>query len=273
MIDQARQLRQLVRRQSSCARDDRSARPKLVAVTGGKGGVGATTVALDLAVALTRQGHRTALVDADPQGVAAIRCLLRERYTLADVLSGQCTVREALHAGPAGVLILPAAWGWADPWECGDFAQDRLTDQLHDLSDLVDCLVVDTGNGPAPMVRRFWPAADLILIVTTPEPDSVLAAYSLIKLQARGDDRLPIHTLVTKAFDPGLAEETHARLACVCRRFLGIPLGHAGHLAPRRGAGESAQTEQLVERLVKVGGIARGEMHSVSVAPDKRGGN
>ncbi len=231
MTDQANQLRQLVRHRSPAPPGDR-AHPRLLAVSGGKGGVGATTVAVNLAAALARRGYRSGLVDADPQGDAAVRCRLQERYTLADVLGGRRTVREALVAGPAGMLVLSGVWGAEQVSECPPSAHDRLLDQLLGLGDQVDCLVVDTGDGLGRLVRRVWSAADLVLVVTTPEPDAVLAAYNSIKARIQAKEQIPIAILVTMASSPAVAEDVYARLARACLRFLGIRLRSVGHLAP-----------------------------------------
>lgn len=230
MSDQANQLRQLARLQVPAAPPDRAG-PRLLAVSGGKGGVGATTVAMNLAATLARRAYRTGLVDADPQGDAAVRCRLQERYTLADVLSGRRTVREALVRGPAGMLVLPGVWESEQVLESSASAQDRLVQQLQGIADQVDCLVVDTGDGRGRLVRRIWQAADLALVVTTPELDSLMAAYNSIKTLSAGLDQLPIATLVTMAANATMAEDTHLRLARACLRFLGIRLQSAGYLA------------------------------------------
>jgi len=256
MLDQARQLRQLVRRRSSAAADDHPARPKLLAVTGAKGGVGATTVALNLAATLARQGFRTALVDADPHGDAAIRCRLEERCTLADVLAGRRTVREALHPGPSGMLLLPGDWGLGDASECLASAQDRLLEQLQGLGDVVDCVVVDMGSGSGRMARRFWQAADLVLVITTPEQSSVMAAYSAIKVWVESDGQIPLATLVTKAPSPEAAAGVHTRLARACLRFLGLQLRGVGHLACDT---ERPQLDQLAATLAATVRIKPGE--------------
>lgn len=231
MSDQANQLRQLVRLQVPAAPPDRAG-PRFLVVTGGKGGVGATTVALNLAATLARRDCRVGLVDIDPQGDAAMRCRLQERYTLADVLSGRRTVREALVRGPAGMLVLPGVWESEQVLESSASAQDRLVEQLQGIADQVDCLVIDTGDGRGRLVRRIWRAADLALVVTTPELDSLMATYNSIKTLGAGLDHLPIATLVTMASSAAVAEETHLRLVRACLRFLGIRLRSAGGLAP-----------------------------------------
>jgi len=232
MHDQANDLRQLVRQGLALPAPRGAPRPRLLAVSGGKGGVGTTTVALNLAVALAQRHCRVVLVDADPHGSdLALRCLLEERYTLAHVLAGQRTAREALEPGPAGTQVLPGALGFAELSPSAPDAQQRLVEQLQALGDVADCVVVDTGDGLSRMVRRFWLAADAVLLVTTPELASVMATYGSIKMLAAGDDQIPLRLLVTMAASRQVADDVHARLAHVCRRFLGIQLPSAGYLA------------------------------------------
>jgi hypothetical protein len=131
MHDQANDLRRLVRQAISTRNDASAGRPKLIVVSGGKGGVGTSTIAVNLAIALVQRGSRTVLVDADTHGAdARILCQLDELYTVADVLSARRTVRESLQPGPAGLQVLPGAWGEGDISECSPRAQERLVGQL-----------------------------------------------------------------------------------------------------------------------------------------------
>jgi flagellar biosynthesis protein FlhG len=232
MYDQAADLRDLVRRGATLRPTAPSPSPRLVAIGGGKGGVGTTTIAVNLAVALAQQGRRTALVDADPHGGDAAMLLgLDERHTLADVLQSRRTVDEAFAPGVAGLWVLPAAWAEGGVPEASTAAHERLFSQLGDLGHRVECLVVDVGNAPDRLARRFWQAADLTLMVTTPEEASVMAAYARIKALASSRDSGPIHTLVNRAPGDTTAREVHARLAQACLRFLDVwPVG-LGHLA------------------------------------------
>lgn len=205
---------------------------KLVVIAGGKGGVGTTTIALNLAVVLAQRGQRTALVDADPDGGnVATLCRLQERHTIADVLSARRTVRESLQEGPAGVRLLPGAWGLADLAECPPTAQQRLLAELQGLGAEADIIVVDVGDGSSRLVRRFWQAADAVLLVTTPELASIMDSYASIKVLAGDDDSMPVYCLVNMASGAAVAEDVQARLARACLRLLGIHLRALGHLA------------------------------------------
>ncbi len=231
MHDQANDLRRLVTQGSLRVPKAPLPRPELITVSGGKGGVGTTTIAVNLAVALARHGHRTVLVDADPRGGdAAMLCGVRERYTLADVLEARRTVGEVLQPGPGGLQVLPAAWAPENTWETSAAAQERLIGQLQSLGGQFDAVVTDAGNGANRLVQRFWCAADQVLLVTTPEITSVMDAYASIKILAAGEDSIPIRTLVNVAPSRCAAREAHRRIAQACRRFLGIHVRRIGHL-------------------------------------------
>ena len=232
MHDQASELRQLVRQGNTVAPTAPSPPPpKLLVLTGGKGGVGTTTIAVNLAVVLARQGQRTVLVDADPQGGdAAVLSGVEERYTLADVLDAQRTVDEVLRPGPGGLRVLPAAWARSDASEAPAAAHQRLIADLKGLGTQVDSIVVDAGNGLNRLVRQFCQAADLVLLVSTPEPASVMDAYASIKVLASNGDSVPIHTLVNMARARPSAAEVHSRLAQACLRFLAVQVNGVGYV-------------------------------------------
>jgi flagellar biosynthesis protein FlhG len=231
MIDQANQLRQLVRQ---CARMEcatAAERPAIVQVTGGKGGVGTTTVAVNLAAALAARGKRTVLVDADPRGGnVALLCGVDESRSLADVLAGRRTAAAALTTGPGGIRLLSGGWNSGRTADDPPAATQRLLGQLHNLGDEADVVVVDVGNGPSSVKRCFWQAADLRLLVTTPDTAAVLDSYASIKGLALRDNSPAVFTLVNLVSTKKAARSVHARLAQACRRFLGFEPLAAGYV-------------------------------------------
>ncbi len=114
MLDQAHHLRRLTSAYGRPETVDTTARPTLLTVTGGKGGVGTTTIAINLATALAAAGKRPLLIDADPRGGdAALRCRIQERYTLTDLLAGRRTWAEVTERAPGGVQLVAGA-RWSD---------------------------------------------------------------------------------------------------------------------------------------------------------------
>lgn len=232
MRDQANDLRELVRRQSRRAASTEAGRPALIAVTGGKGGVGTTTLAVNLAVALARARQRTVLVDADLDGGdASLLCRLKERSTVADVLSARRTVREVLQPGPGGIHVVPGVWGLDRPPEDTPAARQRLLEGLAGLERQADFLIVDSGNGLRPMVESCWEAATAVLLVATPELSAVMGAYASVKAMSSGNLLVPIHLVVNRAPDEDAASDAHQRIAQACLRFLAMPVTSSGWVA------------------------------------------
>ncbi|HUY32652.1 MAG TPA: P-loop NTPase [Pirellulales bacterium] len=231
MSDQANRLRSLVL--EGVSRGAPGAEPcaaRRVVVTGGKGGVGTTTIAVNLAVALALDGYRTVLVDADlGRADAAALCRASDGYTVGDVLAGRRSVHEALVRGPAGILVLPGAWATGQAGECSPAAQEQLLRELSRLGPHADFVVLDAGNGQNRVVRRFWKAADSVLFVTSSDDAAVMNTYAAIKLLAAEGARPQLHILVNLATHAAAAE-TQARLARACRRFLALELGDGGHV-------------------------------------------
>lgn len=247
MNDQASELRQLVRQQARLAAGQPDRHPGLVVALGGKGGVGTTTLAVNLAVALAAQGHRAVLADADlGGGDASLLCRLEHRYSVADVLAGRRTVREVLQPGPGGIQVLPGVWGAQTAVDDSPAARQRLVDGLRGLANLADVIVADAGNRIAPLVRSLWRAADLVLAVTSPELPAVMDTYAAIKTLTAEDLLVPVHLVVNQAPTEEAAEEAHDRLARTCLRFLAVPVTRAGHVAADPQAAAAGGTRVLV---------------------------
>jgi flagellar biosynthesis protein FlhG len=181
-------------------------------------------------VALARLGTRVVLVDADMQraDVAAL-CQLDARHTVADVLSGRRTVHEVLHRGPAGIQVLPGLWSATGVPDCSPAAQDRLLAELDRLGRHADVVILDVGSGLTHVVRRFWQAADRVLLVTTPDNIAVMDAYAAIKVLPAGRNELPIQLYVNQA-EESEADEVHRRINQACARFLNREIALGGHI-------------------------------------------
>jgi len=253
MPDQANRLRLLMLAggRQPVARPARADAPQRIVVASGKGGVGTTTVAVNVAVSLARDGRRTVLVDADlGRADATSLCRASDLYTVGDVLAGRRGVHETLARGPAGVQVLPGAWAMGD-LECEPAAQQRLLDELTRLGPHAEYIVIDAGNSLNRIAGRFWQAADRVLVVTSPEAVSVTNAYAAIKLLAPPGRETPIQTVVNLAPSAAVAGETGRRLARACRRFLGLVVDDGCYLPldPAIAAAGKAQTAFVLTHL------------------------
>jgi flagellar biosynthesis protein FlhG len=203
----------------------------MVLLTSGKGGVGTTTIAVNLAVALSRLTHRVLLVDADPRGGdAALMCGVHDGHTLADVLTVRRAVSEVICPGPGQIELLPGVRGLERLGDCSNVALQRLIAEIEQLGHRFDIVLVESGNGLNRMVEQFWRSADVAMVVTTPDTASIMNTYALVKLLATEGPTVPIHCLVNQVEAGDSGEDVQKRLGQACRRFLGIRSQEAGHL-------------------------------------------
>jgi len=170
---------------------------KVIAITGGKGGVGKTNVTLNMAVSLAQRGKRVLVLDAD-LGLANVDVLLGIRVTknLSHVLSGECTLDEVIVKGPDGVMIIPATSGTQSMVELTDVEHAGLIQAFSSLQTPIDMLLVDTAAGISNMVVSFAQAAQDVVMVVCDEPTSITDAYAL----REGQDLFTKLTRVTDRF-------------------------------------------------------------------------
>jgi flagellar biosynthesis protein FlhG len=204
---------------------------QVIAVTGGKGGVGKTNVSINLSIGLAERGRRVVLLDAD-LGLANVDVLLglRPKRNLADVIAGDCGLEDIMLDGPGNIRIIPASSGTQSMVSLGAHEHAGLIHAFSDIADSLDTLIVDTAAGISESVVSFVRAAQECLVVVCDEPSSLTDAYALIKLLNRdhGMDRFRILANQVRGPDEGRA--LYTKLAQVCDRFLDVSLYHVGDI-------------------------------------------
>ena len=197
----------------------------MVVIASGKGGVGKSTLAANLSVALGQKGARVLLVDADfAQASLDLLLGLHPRHDLSHVFAGEKSLEEIVVQGPRGVTLVPAASGAPDLADLDDVRLEFLLRGLTQLEKDVDLMVIDTASGVSRAVTSLCLAADLALVVTTPEMPAFSDAYGLMKLLQQQGLRRPPSLIVNMAGSPEEAEETSHRIALVAKRFLQLSL-------------------------------------------------
>jgi flagellar biosynthesis protein FlhG len=222
-----------------------NSRCRVLAVTSGKGGVGKSNVAVNLAIALSRKGLRVLLMDAD-LGLANVDVLLGmiPQYTLMHVLQGLKTLPEIVIDGPEKLRLIAAGSGGVQELaNLNEIQREQFIQGLSELQNDSDVVIIDTGAGLHRNVLAFALAADEAIIVTTPEPTALMDAYGMIKvIHLERKDPL-IRLIVNMAGSAAEAEEAGKKLVLLAKRFLNLDVEYAGYI-PRDMAMIRAVKEQ-----------------------------
>lgn len=204
---------------------------QVLAVTSGKGGVGKTNVATNLAVALGRTRREVMLLDAD-LALANVDVLLdlQPRFNLSHVLSGEVDLESTILSGPCGVSIVPASSGNGSMVDLPVSARAAVINAFAGLSVQPEVLVVDTPAGLSSSVIPFVTAAQRAIVVVCDEPASITDAYALVKVLSKnhGVGRFDIVTNQTHSDWEGRV--LFAKLRRVADRYLDVVLRHLGNV-------------------------------------------
>ncbi|GGX50818.1 MinD/ParA family protein [Saccharospirillum salsuginis] len=220
---------------------------QVLAVTGGKGGVGKSNVSVNVAVALAEQGKRVVLLDAD-LGLANIDVLLgiSSGKNIADVLAGEAELRDIMVPGPGGIKVIPASSGTQQMANLGEREHAGIIGAFSELGDQMDVLIVDTAAGISRTVTNFVRAAQETLIVVTDEPTSVTDAYALIKVLNRDCKMDRFRVLANMVRTPKEGQNLFNKLVKVTDRFLDVTLQYVGSVPMDESVRKAVQRQKAV---------------------------
>lgn len=216
--------------QADGLRRQRQPKPvKVLAVTGGKGGVGKTNICANLAIAMGMLGRRVMLLDAD-LGLANVDVLLglQPGSSLADVVSGERRLQDIIITGPAGIRVVPGASGFAEMANLSPAQHAGIINAFSELTEDLDALLIDTAAGISDGVLRFCAAANEVLVVVCDEPTSITDAYALIKVLSTEHGVTRFRIITNMTHQGGDGRHLFEKLLRVSERFLQVTLDHAG---------------------------------------------
>ncbi len=198
---------------------------EVIGVASGKGGVGKTTVSINLATALTMQGHKVMLFDAD-LGLANAQIALgaRATYNLSHVLNGEKTLSEIVLTTKQGIKLIPGASGVQELAGLSEIQAASIVQSFSSLSDEVDYLIVDVAAGISPSVLAFLASCQRRFIVVKDDPSSIADAYGTIKVLSKHMELNEIYLLPNMVSSQAEGWKLYQRLNDVCVKFLGLNL-------------------------------------------------
>jgi flagellar biosynthesis protein FlhG len=204
---------------------------RVMAVTSGKGGVGKSSMVLNLSMALAERGQRIVILDAD-LGLANINIMLGNEpvYTLWDVVEHRVSLRDTLAEGPNGIRIIPGGSGITELARLDSVAITHIIEAFQELEGECDWLLIDTSAGISDNVLAFVLAADEALVVTNPEPTALADAYGLIKAVWEQDGQVALKLIMNRVQTRDQGTRLGTRLTDLALKALGQPVEFLGQV-------------------------------------------
>ncbi len=230
-MDQAERLRNIIKKQELPPIQKPVA--KVITVTSGKGGVGKSSISVNLAIQLSRMGKRVVIFDAD-FGLANIEIMLglHPRYNLADMMYRGKTLNDIITYGPENVGFISGGSGIQ---ELANLSREQiitLIQKLNELDEFADVVIVDTGAGISDTVLEFVAASEEVLLVATPEPTSITDAYALLKTLNKKatyrKEKTVVKMIANQVHGNRDARELFEKLGMVVAKFLDIEVEYLG---------------------------------------------
>jgi flagellar biosynthesis protein FlhG len=217
-----------------------SQRATVFAVTSGKGGVGKTSLSVNIACEFSRRGYRCIIIDTD-LGLANTHIIagIKPSRTLSDYIEGRAQLAEIIEEGPAKVKFISGGSGVKDMANLDDAGRKRILGAIEELKPYCDAIILDTGAGVAKGVTDFVSIADHTIVVTTSNFAAIADAYGIIKIVVQDGYKNPMHCVVNRVRSPEEAEQVFMKLKGCAERFLGFDLNWLG-LLPEDNSVEGA---------------------------------
>lgn len=226
-MDQASQLRNIIKK------NQQQPAAKVITVTSGKGGVGKSSISVNLAIQLQKLGNRVVIMDAD-FGLANIEVMLgiRPKYNLADLIFKGKKLNEIITQGPEGIGFISGGSGIQELTRLSNEQIMALNQSLCLLDEIADIIIIDTGAGIGDAIMEFACSGDETILVVTPEPTSITDAYAVLKAL---DKKMPeesseftIKMLANRVGSFAEGKELYNKLSVVVNKFLKIKVEFLG---------------------------------------------
>lgn len=257
-MDQAEGLRNIIKHQNQKLVSG----ARVITITSGKGGVGKSSAAINLALQFVRLGKKVIILDAD-FGLANIEVMFGviPQYNLSDIMYRGKELKDIIMQGPEGVGFISGGSGIAKLVNMDSEQIKRLVYKMSELEKLADIIIVDTGAGIAPSVLEFVAASPEVILVTTPEPTSITDAYALLKALNmfpgfdKNDTR--IRVLCNRVSSLNEGKNLFDKLNMVVSRFLNINLTMLGCIPYDMSVSKAVMKQKPVSMVYPVSPATR----------------
>ncbi len=248
MNDQAEKLRKMalnIRQQIEAEMAWGPKRTRVIVISSGKGGVGKSTLALNISLALSLRNHKVVLMDAD-MGLANLDIMLGllPKYTIQHVVQGRKRIKDIIIPGPAGISIIPGGSGINELANLNDADLKNIIAEMGKLDGEYDYMIIDTGAGISKNVINFLLAADDVIIVTTAEPTSLTDAYGMVKTIVKDSFHGKIFLIVNKVKNNSEGVMVAEKFKIACNKFLEVDIVPIGNVVEEPAVKEGIMRQE-----------------------------
>ena len=231
-MDQAAKLRKLVEeKKEENVKVDTKKTAKIISVTSGKGGVGKTSLSVNMAAHLGKEGIKVLLIDAD-LGLSNVEIMLgvTPSYTLKDVIKHGRAIEDVIINGPYNIDFISGGNGFLELVELSEVERDEILIKIHKLEELYDIIIIDTGAGISKNVTSFLTISDEIIVITTSEPTALTDAYSIIKVITEEKLKQKIGLIINRVKNKNEFQQASDILINTAKKFLGEEIRSLGYV-------------------------------------------
>jgi flagellar biosynthesis protein FlhG len=205
--------------------------PEIIAVTSGKGGVGKSSISVNMAILLQQMQKKVLLIDADLHlGSVDLILGIRSPYTIADVVRGKVPLLDVIQKTHGGIDVLPASSAITELLDMEDVILQKLANAFSGYEGDYDVIIVDTGAGISQNVMSFVLGSDKVVLVATPDPASMADAYATIKVIRHNSPDKPIFMMANMVNLGSEGESLYKKMNLMVRKFLGNGIEYGGSI-------------------------------------------